>query len=77
MRIFTREKQGHLLFMLAAVVAVLGVLATFGFIAFEAYIRWSLNQNFTFLGGDELPALTISAFGLLLGLTYIHRAHKE
>ena len=63
--------------MFAGLVALVGVLATFGLAALEAYVRWSLNQNFMFLGGDELPALTIASFGLLFGLVYLHRAHKD
>lgn len=59
------------------VFAKLSVLIAFGFIGFEAYVRWSLNQNFTFLGGWELEALTVSAFGLMFGLNYLNRAHKE
>ncbi len=63
--------------MFAGLVALVGILTTFGLIGFEAYVRWSINQNFTFLGGDELPALTLASFGLLFGLVYLHRAHKD
>ena len=77
MTIFSKEKRDHLLSMFAGLVALVGILTTFGFIGLEAYVRWSLNQNFSFLGGEELPALTLASFGLLLGLVYLHRAHKE
>ncbi len=77
MNIFTKEKQAHLLSIFAGLVALVGVLTVFGFIALDAYIRWSLNQSFSFLSGDELPALTLASFGLLFGLVYLHRAHKE
>ena len=36
----------------------------------QAYVRWKLNQNFTFLGGGELEVLTAGAFALLLALVW-------
>ena len=76
MSIFTPEKRGGYLFILSMIVAKISLVVVFGVIAFEGYIRWTVNQNFTLLGGFELEALTICAFALLLGLTYINRAEK-
>jgi hypothetical protein len=59
--------------LLSIIVAVLSALTVAGIIAAELYVRWKLNQNFTFLGGDSLAALIVSSFGLLLGLSFVHR----
>ncbi len=58
---------------LALVAAVLSFVAVISIMALEMYVRWKLNQNFTFLGGEGLAALTIASFGLILGLSFIHR----
>jgi hypothetical protein len=55
------------------VVAVLSAVGALGIVAAELYVRWKLNQDFTFLGGESLPALIIASFGLLLGLSFVHR----
>lgn len=57
-----------------SIAAVLAVVIVFGLVIAQGYVRWSVNQNFTFLGGNELEALTLAAFGLLFGLAYIHRS---
>ncbi|OGG60613.1 hypothetical protein A2765_03485 [Candidatus Kaiserbacteria bacterium RIFCSPHIGHO2_01_FULL_56_24] len=57
-----------------SIVAVLAIIVVFGLVLAQTYVRWSVNQNFTFLGGNELEALTLSAFALLIGLAYIHRS---
>jgi hypothetical protein len=35
------------------------------------YVRWYVNQNFTFLGGWEMEALTLAVFALLIVLLRI------
>ena len=57
--------------LLALVLSVVAILAAFGLIVAQVYVRWSLNQNFTFLGGNVLEALLIAGFGTLLGLIHI------
>ena len=59
------EGRHHFVMMLALVLSILAILVAFGFIIAQAYIRWSLNQNFSFLGGNVLEALLISGFGTL------------
>lgn len=56
---------------------IVSLLLTFGFIAAQTYVRWTINQNFTFLGGDELETLTASSFALLIVLAYIYRPHSH
>jgi hypothetical protein len=61
----TSEKRSQLISSVTSVLAIIAVLAAFGFIIAQAYVRWSLNQNFTFLGGNVIEALLIAGFGTL------------
>ena len=65
-----KEKYESMLFwftVLTAIIIFIIVLA-------EIYVRWKLNQSFTFLGGFELEALTL----LLLGeLVLLSRSNHE
>jgi len=71
--LFSEEKHQKFINMFASITAVVGVVLAFGLLGFEAYIRWTLNQNFTFLGDGGLPALIVASFGLLYGLVYLRR----
>lgn len=55
----------------ATVLTFLGVV---GITAFEVYIRWTLNQNFAFLGGDGLAGLAILVAAQMLGLVWLSRS---
>ena len=57
--------------VLALTLSILAIIISFGFIIAQAYVRWSLNQNFTFLGGNVIEALLIAGFGALTGLIHI------
>ena len=63
----------NLIERLSAFVAVLSVVAVIGLVSAEIYVRWKVNKDFTFLGGDALPALILGTFVYLLGFSYIHR----
>lgn len=52
--------------------ALVALIAAAVIVAFQLYVRWKVNQNFTFLGGFELEALTIMGAGLLAAL-YLKR----
>ena len=65
------EGKRHPVMILALVLSVAAILAAFGLIIAQAYVRWSMNLNFTFLGGNVLEALLIAGFGTLLGLIHI------
>jgi hypothetical protein len=67
----TSEGKRHPVMVAALVLSIIAILAAFGLIIAQAYVRWSLNLNFTFLGGNVLEALLISGFGTLLGLIHI------
>jgi len=66
------EKQG-IIFMCSLVVSVVFVLLSLTVIGLEAYVRWTINQDFTFLGGNGLAALVVSSSALLIGLSLAHR----
>ncbi|MEK7156311.1 MAG: hypothetical protein AAB790_00715 [Patescibacteria group bacterium] len=53
---------------------VLSFLGVAGIAAFEVYIRWSLNQNFSFLGGDALAGLALLAAAQMIGLVWLSRS---
>jgi hypothetical protein len=72
----SQEKRQRWVFSLSFFSAFLALLVVLVFIALQAYIRWTTNQGFTFLGGNELEVLTASSFVLLLGLAYIYRPEK-
>ena len=59
--------------LVAEFITVVTLLVVFGFVAFQAYVRWAINQNFTFLGGFELEALTVGVFALLVAFILCNR----
>lgn len=54
----------------ATVLTFLGVV---GITAFEAWVRWTLNQNFSVLGANGLAGLAILAASQMLGLVWFSR----
>ena len=52
----------------AAIILTLSFIAVAVLSIAQAYVRWKLNQNFTFLGGGQLEVLTASTFALLIVL---------
>ena len=58
-------------YMGATVLTFLGLV---GITAFEVYVRWSLNQNFSFLGGDALAGLALLVAAQMLGLVWLSRS---
>ena len=53
MNILTPERRQELVFRLAFTSAVLGLVIVLGVIGGELWVRWTMNQNFAFLGGFE------------------------
>jgi len=60
-------------YLLATLLTFLGLLGLSGA---EVYVRWSVNQNFSFLPGAGYEALAGLFLGQLLGLAYLLRAEK-
>ncbi len=69
------HKRRNIVQWVALAASVLSLVAVLGIAGFQLYVRWKINQNFTFLGGSELEVLTFSAFALTLGLAYIYRGN--
>ena len=65
-----------MVFRLSIGTFVVSSLLLFGFIVAQAYVRWTLNQNFSFLGGFELEALSLLVLGQIVALSYIHRTER-
>jgi hypothetical protein len=71
------EEKGHLVFVFSFFVSVIFSLISLTLIGVEAYVRWNLNKEFTFLGGNGLSALLIATAILLVGLSIAHRSNKN
>lgn len=69
-------RRERLVFRLTFISAAVAMIIVLALILVEAYVRWSMNLNFTFLGGSELEVLTVSAFATMLGLSYLYRPTK-
>lgn len=67
------DKQQKRVFKLAFFTSLLSLFIVGLLVIAQTYVRWTLNQNFTFLGGSEFEALTVSSFALTLGLAFLHR----
>jgi len=70
----THERRQTIIFRLALTSAVLGLIITLALVGLEVYVRWFKDKGFTFLGGFELGALTISVFVLIIGMIYTYRS---
>ena len=73
LRCYTAVMITKVVTWVSLITAVLSIIAVTGIVAAELYVRWKLNQNFTFLGDNELSALILASFGLILGLSFVHR----
>jgi hypothetical protein len=71
-----KEMKQNLVFWLSLVTTILSVLALIGFVAAQTYVRWKLNQNFTFLGEAGIPSLTALALGQVLMLMHLYRQER-
>ena len=68
------SSSGRQVFLFLYITTIVSLILVLVFVIAQAYIRWTLNQNFTFLGGGELEVLTFCSFALVLGITrMVHR----
>jgi len=58
-------------YMGATVLTFFGVV---GIAAFEIYVRWTLNQNFSVLGANGFAGLAILVAAQMLGLIWLSRS---
>ena len=61
---------------LAVRVVLISLIAVAVVCAAEAWVRWELNQDFTFFGGVELEVITAGAFVLLITLVWKGRSSE-
>ena len=69
-----KETRGNFVYRLSAAAAVVSLLVLAGLVVAEAYVRWSMNQNFSFLGDSGFLGLSILTLGLVLGLIYSQKS---
>ena len=72
----TPEGRETLVFRLAVISALVLLVIVLAVTGFELYVRWFVNKDFTFLGGFQLEALTLSVGALILGLLSAHRPSR-
>ena len=73
MHLLARERVQTAVFWFAFISAILLLVVVLALVGFEAYIRWTINKDFSFLGGFELETLTASAAVLTLGIARLYR----
>jgi hypothetical protein len=61
----------HKVFWFYLAATVVSIVILLAFTGAEAYVRWSVNQNFSFLPGAGFEALVVLVLGELLGLAYL------
>lgn len=71
-----KEKRQNVVYWLSIITFVISAILLFGFIGVQTYVRWKINQNFSFLGGYALEALTLLVLGQITALAFIHRIDK-
>lgn len=57
----------------SVVTTVIAALLFFGLTVAQAYVRWKINLDFSFLGGNVLEALLLFILGQLIALLYFTR----
>ena len=71
-----KETRQKAVFWLSFVSAIISAVLLLGFVIAQTYVRWVINQNFLFLGGFELEALTLFVVVQIVALAYIHRSEN-
>jgi TRAP-type C4-dicarboxylate transport system permease small subunit len=73
----THDRRERLIFRFAFISTAVAMVIVLLLVLAQAFVRYSTNQTFTFLGGNELEVLTASAFLAMLGLAYMHRPERS
>jgi len=73
----TQARRERLVFRFGFIATAVAIIIVLVFTLLQAFVRYTTNQAFTFLGGNQLEVLTASAFLMLLGLAYIYRPQKH
>lgn len=72
----TKETRESVVFWTALISTLLSVGLFFALISTEAYIRWTLNKDFTMLGGFTSSTLGLLALGQVAALIFAHRSGR-
>lgn len=75
-RVMKKETREMIIFWMAIASSSLSIIAFFTLVAGEAYVRYTLNQNFAFLGGFGLSALAFLVLGQVVSLAYLYRLER-
>jgi len=73
----TQAKRERLVFRVGFIASAVAIIIVLVLTLLQAFVRYTTNQAFTFLGGNQLEVLTASAFLMLLGLAYVYRPQKH
>ncbi len=65
-----KDIQGSTVAKFAFIAASTSFVALVVLVAAETYVRWALNQNFSFLGESGITALAFLVVGQTAGLFY-------
>ncbi|MDO8521841.1 MAG: hypothetical protein Q7S08_00960 [bacterium] len=71
-----KEKRQSLIFRLSIITFDVSAVLLLCLIVAQAYVRWSLNKDFSFLGGFGLEALSLLVLGQIIALSYIYRTER-
>lgn len=71
-----KEMRQNLVFWFSLISTLVSTVALFALVYMEAHVRWTTNQNFSFLGGSGLLGLSLLVLGQISVLAYIHRYDK-
>jgi len=64
------DKRHNFIYRFGLTVSILSAVTFFVILFAQIYVRWYINQNFTFLGGFGLESLSLLVLGLTLGLLH-------
>ena len=71
-----KEKQQDAVYRLSVITFGVSAVLLFGLTVLQAYVRYFLNKDFSFLGGWGLEALALLVLGQIVALSFIHRAER-
>ena len=67
-----KEKRQNLVYRLSTITFCISAVLFFGLTILQAYVRYFLNKDFSFLGGWGLEALALLVLGQIVSLSFIH-----
>lgn len=71
-----KEKQQGLVYRLSVITFCVSAVSLLLITVLQAYVRYFLNKDFSFLGGWGLEALAFLVLGQIVALSFIHRSER-